>query len=121
VLQLHRSGDWYSVWKLMDGCELLGWHINFDEPVSRRADGFDVNDLQLDLLVAPDGTSRWKDVEDLAPALATGRMDRAQLVAVLEAAADVASALAVDDRWWSPWDEWLPAATDPSDGVRRPH
>ena len=49
VLQLHRGGDWYSVWKLMDGAELRGWHVNFDEPVVRDASSFDVNDLQLDL------------------------------------------------------------------------
>jgi predicted RNA-binding protein associated with RNAse of E/G family len=106
-------GDWYSVGKLMDGAELQGWHINFDEPVVRGADRFDVNDLQLDLLIAPDRTSRWKDVEDLAPALASGRMDRAQLVAVLEAATDVAAALEREDRWWSSWDDWTPVPTSP--------
>lgn len=113
VLQLHRVGDWYSVWKLMDGAELLGWHINFDEPFVRRGHSFDVNDLQLDLLSAPDGTSRWKDVEVLAPALTSGRMDRAQLDAVLEAATDVAAAVERGDRWWSSWDGWTPAATSP--------
>ena len=109
VLQLHRALDWYSVWKVFNGQELLHWHINFDEQVRRRTDGIDVNDLQLDLLVEPDGSSRWKYVEHLAPALANGRMNAEQLSAVLQAATDVAEALQHDDRWWNAWDDWTPA------------
>ena len=122
VLQLHRAGDWYSVWKLMDGAELRGWRVNYDEPVVRDANSFDVNDLQLDLLIAPDGTLRWKDVEDLAPALASGRMDRAQLDAVLEAAANVADALERGNRWWT-WKSRTKRAkrASPSSAHHRPH
>ena len=59
-------------------------------------------------VVEPDGATRWKDVEDLAPALASGRIDLDQLRAVLEAAAEVAERLERDDRWWAPWDAWVP-------------
>jgi uncharacterized protein DUF402 len=85
VLKLRRRDDWYSVWKFFDadgGCQ--GWYVNFERPYVRCPDGIDIDDLELDLVVAPDGDHRWKDVEHLA-----ARLDR-------------------DDRWWSPWDEWVP-------------
>jgi hypothetical protein len=111
VLKLRRTGDWYSVWKFFSpAVEFLFWYVNFEEPVVRRADGVDVNDLQLDLVVEADGSWRWKDVEDLAPALAARRIDSDQLRQVLRSASGVAELLRRDDRWWSPWDEWTPGA-----------
>ena len=53
-------------------------------------------------------TRHWKDVEDLAPALASGRIDVDQLRDVLAAATEVTERLDRDDRWWAPWDEWAP-------------
>ena len=60
----------------------------------------------------PDGGWRWKDVQDLAPSLASGRISQDELVAVLAEAAHVAELLDRGDRWWAPWDDWVP-----SDGV----
>ena len=109
VLKLRRDGDWYSVWKFFDvAAAFQCWYVNFEQPYRRRPDGIDIDDLQLDLVIEPDGASRWKDVEDLAPALAAGRMDAEQLRHVLDAAADVAALLERDDRWWAPWDDWSP-------------
>jgi hypothetical protein len=109
VLKLRRSGDWYSVWKFFDASGLLSWYVNFETPVVRTADGIDVNDLQLDIVIAPDGAWRWKDVQDLAPSLASGRITHDELLATLSAAAEVADLLERDDRWWAPWDDWSPA------------
>ena len=109
VLKLRRARDWYSVWLFFTHGEFDNWYVNFEQPVVRRADGIDINDLQLDLVVDPDGSWRWKDVEDLAPALASARMDLEQLGAVLAAAAEVVDLLERDDRWWAPWDDWQPS------------
>ncbi len=110
VLKLRRSGDWYSVWKFFgaDGLSFLSWYVNFETPVLRTADGVDVDDLQLDVVIDPDGSWRWKDVHHLAPALASGRITQDELLAVLAAATEVADLLARDDRWWAPWDGWTP-------------
>ena len=108
VLKLRRLGDWYSVWKFFEGGRFRCWYVNFEQPVVRTPDGVDIDDLQLDLVIDPDGTARWKDVEDLAPALASGRMDVEHLRPVLEAAAEVRALLDADDRWWAPWDQWSP-------------
>ncbi|NYE35973.1 hypothetical protein F4692_001077 [Nocardioides cavernae] len=110
VLKLRRPGDWYSVWKFFDAeGAFLSWYVNFETPVVRTADGVDVNDLQLDIVIDPDGAWRWKDVQDLAPSLASGRITHDELLAVLAEAAHVAELLERGDRWWAPWDDWTPA------------
>jgi hypothetical protein len=108
VLKLRRTGDAYSVWKFFDGDAFRHWYVNFEQPVVRRKDGVDVDDHQLDLVIEPDGAWHWKDVEDLAPSLLSGRIDGDQLRAVLDAAAEVVDLLERDDRWWAPWDGWGP-------------
>ena len=111
VLKLRRPGDWYSVWRFF-GPEggFQGWYVNFETPVVRTDEGIDINDLQLDLVVEPDGSWRWKDVEDLGPTLATGRLRLDELRSILDAAPDVVRRIEEDDRWWSPWDDWTPLA-----------
>ena len=95
-------------WKIFDDDGFRHWYVNFEQPVVRRDDGVDIDDHELDLVIEPDGTSRWKDVEHLGPALESGRTDVAQVRKVLDAAAEVSSRLERDDRWWSPWDAWAP-------------
>lgn len=109
VLKLRRDGDWYSVWRFFDAASrALSSYVNFETPVVRTADGVDVNDLQLDVVIDPDGDWRWKDVEHLAPAMASARITADELLATLDAAAEVAGLLDRDDRWWAPWDDWTP-------------
>ncbi len=109
VLKLRRRGDWYSVWKFFNDSGFLNWYVNFETPYVRSDDGVEVNDLQLDMVIPAEGAWRWKDVQDLAPSLASGRITHDELLAVLTAASEVAGLLDRDERWWSPWDTWTPA------------
>ncbi|SEB74695.1 Predicted RNA-binding protein, associated with RNAse of E/G family [Nocardioides exalbidus] len=110
VLKLRREGDWYSVWKFFDADgAFLHWYVNFETPYVRADGAIHVNDLQLDIVVPPDGDWRWKDVQDLAPTLASGRITQDELLAVLREAAHVAELLDRGDLWWAPWDGWTPA------------
>jgi len=110
VLKLRRSGDWYSVWKFFDAAGAFqGWYVNFERPFVRRPDGIDVDDLELDLVVGPDGGHHWKDVEHLAARLDEGRFAVDDLRQVLAAAPVVVDLLDRDDRWWAPWDGWTPS------------
>ncbi|CAA9370254.1 MAG: hypothetical protein AVDCRST_MAG32-670 [uncultured Nocardioides sp.] len=108
VLKLRRPGDWYSVWKFFDASGFRFWYVNFETPYVRRSDGVDVNDLQLDVVIPPDGDWRWKDVDDLAPSLDSGRITLDEMLHVLRAAAGMADLLERDERWWAPWDDWSP-------------
>jgi hypothetical protein len=109
VLKLRRVGDWYAVWKFFDGDgTFLSWYVNFETPYVRQSDGIDVNDLQLDIVVPADGEWRWKDVEHLAPSMTGNRITADELLATLDAAAEVADLLQRDDRWWAAWDDWSP-------------
>ncbi len=108
VLSLRRAGDWYAVEMFFDGATFRHWYVNFEQPYERTADGIVLDDLQLDLVVEPDGTRRWKDVDHLGPCLASGRIDADQVRAVLDAAATVTALLDDDERWWAAWDAWTP-------------
>ena len=110
VLQLHREGDLYSVWKFFHHDVFTHWYINFEAPIVRQPDGFDTDDYGLDLVIALDGTRTWKDVDHLNSMLHAGRMTERQVLDVLAAAEDVTRLLDRDERWWSPWDLWVPLA-----------
>ena len=59
------SGRWFSVSQMFDADgALLRVYVNFQRPPVWRSDGWDTSDLALDLVVGPDGTSRWKDDTD---------------------------------------------------------
>lgn len=48
------------VWE-HDTDEFLGWYVNFERPFTRTPLGFDTLDLEVDLMVRPDGSWQWKD------------------------------------------------------------
>jgi protein associated with RNAse G/E len=68
-----RTGSWASVaptW-FPDG-RFAHWYVNFQQPIERRADGYDTLDLVIDIVVAPDGSWVWKDVEHFQAARKRG-------------------------------------------------
>ncbi|MGI8887861.1 MAG: DUF402 domain-containing protein [Nocardioidaceae bacterium] len=56
---------------LADG-NFTGWYINFQEPISRGRQSLRTMDLTLDLLIGPDGTSKWKDEDELEVLVSAG-------------------------------------------------
>jgi hypothetical protein len=109
VLQLHRAGDHYGVWKFFDPAgAFLHWYINFEAPIIRRPEGFETDDHGLDLIVYPDGRREWKDVADLHWQRVTGRIDGDTVGLVLGAAAEVVELLDSRTQWWSRWEDWTP-------------
>ncbi len=86
VLQLQRPGEMHAVWVFWQGPrrELGAWYVNIQEPFRRTALGFDTQDLELDIVIAPDGTWRWKDDELLDAWVDRGRWT-AQEVAEIRA------------------------------------
>lgn len=72
-LSFLRAGAWASVeatWHA-DG-QFAHWYVNFQQPMRRTADGYDTLDLVLDLMVGPDWSWSWKDVEPFEAAISRG-------------------------------------------------
>jgi hypothetical protein len=108
VLQLQRPGDAHAVWAFFSGTRLVSWYINFQAPYRRSGDGFDTLDHGLDIVVGDHGW-QWKDREDVAAQVASGRITRADADAIWAEAERVAAALDRGDRWWlSRWHDWWP-------------
>ena len=108
VLQLYRPGDLYSVWMMFRDGQAAGSYINFEAALSRHARAFDTVDYGLDIVIDPSGAWRFKDVDDPARYVATGRMSEAEASAVLLSSRSVAADLERGRRWWAPWDSWRP-------------
>ena len=98
TLLVHLPGEWRATWlRWTPEWEFLGWYVNLQEPLWRTRWGFDIRDLQLDILVAPDRAWRWKDEDDLARSIDCGlisaenadmtRRSAAETIALIEAGA----------------------------------
>ncbi|MDY7099605.1 MAG: DUF402 domain-containing protein [Actinomycetota bacterium] len=90
VLHL-RPGEWFALWEMRDGeGELAQWYVNFQDPLRRSRRGFvDTRDLELDLVVRPDGERIWKDREDFDEGCRHGVIDSARRAGVLAAAEEL--------------------------------
>lgn len=76
ALMLYRPGEAHSVslyWSAADHV-FREWYVNLEEPWQRTPIGFDSRDNLLDIVVAPDlATWKWKDEDELAWAVSSGR------------------------------------------------
>jgi hypothetical protein len=109
VLQLSRRDTWYGVWKFFDiDGTFRHWYLNFEPPLVRSEDGIETDDFGLDLIIHPDGSREWKDVEDLHHQRTEGRISSETVLRVLSEAAGVVDTLDADRRWWAAWDSWMP-------------
>jgi hypothetical protein len=77
VLMLHPPAAAYSVWFFFTGPAggFGGWYVNLERPSGRWVNddglvGIDTIDYDLDIVVAPDRSWRWKDEDEFADHLA---------------------------------------------------
>jgi hypothetical protein len=111
VLMLQRPGEAYAVWCFWsgDGREFQGWYVNFQAPFRRTADGYDTQDLELDIWVPVDGPWQWKDLDVLDQRVAEGRLTADQVERVRADGERVAALLDAGQRWWDDaWASWAP-------------
>lgn len=74
VLSLAELGKYYSImlfWNHVSN-EFLGYYINFQTPLKRSHCGFDSLDLDLDIVINPDFSFEWKDLDDYQNAIEHG-------------------------------------------------
>jgi hypothetical protein len=111
VLQLQRPGEMHAVWVFWHGPEreFTGWYVNLQEPFRRTELGFDTQDLELDLVIRPDGSWHYKDAEKLVEWVERGRWTEDEVAAIRREGERVACELDAGRRWWSEdWAEWRP-------------
>ena len=124
TLYLQVPGEWRATWVMWSPeWDFRGWYVNLQEPLWRTRWGFDIRDLQLDILVAPDRTWRWKDEDDFARSIETGLISAGAAIRTRESAAEAIAAIESGawpfvESWngWRPDPKWtramLPTATD---------
>jgi Protein of unknown function (DUF402) len=121
VLQMLSAVEPFSTWVFWEGEErsLDCWYINLQEPFRRTRDGIDSQDLELDFVVAPDG-SWWKKDDDLLDVwVKNGRWSADQVAGIREVGARVETELRAGQRWWDErWASWEPRHTG-SHGPKR--
>ena len=111
VLMLQRPDEAHAVWVFWEGPErnLACWYLNLQEPFRRTDRGFDTQDLELDLVVHPDGGWERKDEDLLDERLHEGRFTAEQLVEIKAECTRIEFELAAGRRWWDPyWALWEP-------------
>jgi hypothetical protein len=120
VLMLQRPGDRYAVWHFWEGDEreFVCWYLNLQEPFRRTAEGFDTQDLELDVVIEPDGGWTFKDHDLLETRVHEGRFTRAEADSILALGDEIGRMLESGERWWDPaWSQWAP---EPAWRVPRP-
>ena len=113
-LMVQRSGDPYAVWHYWTGPdrEFLCWYINFQAPFRRRAWGFDTQDFELDIVVFPNGTWTFKDVDVMPARVAEGYLTASVAEQVMGLGEVLAEELdAGQHRWDDDWAGWVPPST----------
>jgi len=109
VLMLQRPGELHAVWVFWQGPERAfhGWYVNLQEPFRRTAEGYDTQDLELDIWVPAEGTWVLKDDELLDLRIREGRFTQDQARATRREAVRITAELDAGRRWWDDgWADW---------------
>ena len=110
ALMLQRPGDPYGVWVFWSGAERAHscWYLNIQD-WSRTPDGEAIRDLELDVVVRPDGSYALKDAEYVDQRVAEGRFPAADAERARAVARELTAMLDRGERWWSDeWASWRP-------------
>ena len=83
----------------------LHWYVNFQLPMRRFAHGYESADLVLDIVIAPDRSWEWKDVEPYRSAVERGIVEPHHARAIDEESVEVHAAM--EERAGPFHDRWL--------------
>lgn len=87
----------------------LCYYINFQLPFERNHQALDTLDLDLDLVIYPDFTHKWKDVEDYEKAIEYGVISPESVQSIESATAEIFRKL--ENRQYpfdGSWRTWIP-------------
>ena len=109
ALILMPSGKYFAVflfWLETTGA-FEGWYVNFQLPFRKTAWSIDSLDLEIDLIVDPDGAWRWKDEAEYLAGVGRGSIPAGVAARVEEAREEIIALLGsgspLFDRKWLDW------------------
>ena len=121
VLMLQRPGEAHAIWLFWRGPRrtFAGWYVNIQEPFRRTVDGYDTQDLELDIWISLDRPWEWKDEELLAQRVREGRFTDEQVAEIRAEGERIARELDAGRRWWDEtWADWVPDPRWPTPSFR---
>lgn len=114
IMQPEKYYATYLFWR-HETNEFAGYYINFQLPFRRVATGFDTLDLDIDIVIHPDGSWHWKDVEEYQQGIREGGILPAWVKAIEDSQPEVFAMMEkktypMDDSWlgWKPDTAWKP-------------
>ena len=73
VLILTPPDSWHSVWLFWSSeWQFKTWYVNFQSPIRRMHRGVQIHDYALDIVVYPDMSWSWKDMDEFEELVARG-------------------------------------------------
>ena len=110
ALVVHRSGDAHTIWHFWRGPERRfgGWYVNLQAPFVRDGREFDTNDHELDIVIEPEGSWRWKDEEKMDGWVRQGRFTQEDVAAIRAEGERVLAEWPFPTGWegWEPDPSW---------------
>jgi len=102
-------GEAHSIWHFWKEPErrFAGWYVNLQAPFVRDGGVLETQDHELDLVVRPDRSWRWKDEEKMEDWVRQGRFTPAEVAAIRAEGERVLAA----SPFPTGWEDWRP---DPS-------
>ena len=112
MLEITRWDSDYSIMHFWHGPERSfgAWYLNIQEPLRRTTIGYDGQDLELDILVWPDGRWELKDDELLDVWVERGRWTAEEIATVRATGTKIIEEVLQPGQWWwdRAWSEWTP-------------
>jgi hypothetical protein len=114
VVEVTRWDSDYSVMHFWRGSNrtFAAWYLNIQEPLRRTSIGYDTQDLELDVVIYPNGRWDLKDDELLDVWVARGRWTAEDAAGIRATGRQIVDEVVErGDRWWGQdWSGWVPDA-----------
>jgi hypothetical protein len=111
TLMVQRPGEHHAVWHFWTGPDrdFACWYVNLQTAFVRTSIGYDTQDLELDIVVLPDGTWSFKDRDLLDDRVAEGRYSPELARWIVALGERLGAELEAGRHWWDHrWVEWTP-------------
>lgn len=111
-LMVQRPGDHHAIWHFWrESRELIAWYVNLQTDFVRTEHGYDTQDLELDVVVSPDGSFELKDDDVMDQRVDDGRFTPELVAWVRGYGADFIARLEHEGVFWEQeWAGWTPPA-----------